>query len=173
MNDSNRGTMVTGLILVILGVLFFILNLIPGISAAKTWPMILILLAIGFFIPSLIWPKSREGLAGLFIPGCILLTLGAIFLFNTLTKIWNIWAFAWLLIPASVGLGLVSGATVGKWDRSVKQVGFWMMVISLTAFALFASLFGTPVVKAIGAGFLLVSGAFLLIRSLIKKPTAG
>lgn len=172
MNESNRGTMVAGIVLVVLGGLFFALNLIPGIDATKTWPLILVVLGIGFCLPAFIWYKSRESLAGLFIPGSILIILGAIFLFNTLTSVWNIWAIAWILIITSVGLGLFVAAHVGKWDRSVKQVGLWMMLISLSLFALFASMFGNIIVKSIGAGVLVATGLLLLIRSFIKKPAA-
>ena len=173
MKENNRGTMVTGIILVVLGALFIALNLIPGVNAAKTWPLILIVMAIGFFMPAFIWPQSRQGLAGLFIPGSILGVLGAIFLFNSLTGIWSVWSIAWILIPASVGLGLFLGAWIGKWDRSVWQVGIWMLIISLTLFALLAALFGNVVVKIIGAGLLVATGLVLLIRSLIKKPAAS
>ena len=172
MNESNKGTMVAGIVLVVLGAAFFALNLIPGITAGKTWPLILIVTGIGFCLPAFIWSKSRESLAGLFIPGCILLVLGGIFLFNTLTGIWSIWSIAWILIPGSVGLGLITGAYAGNWDRTVRQVGLWMLVLSLCVFALFASLFGRQIVKGIGAGFLVVTGLVLLIRSLIKKPAA-
>ena len=169
MSGSNRGSMVTGIVLIGLGALFVALNLIPGVSASKTWPLIFIVAAIGFFLPAFVWSNSRHGLAGLFIPGSILLVLGAIFLFNTLTGIWGIWAYAWILIPASVGLGLLSGAWVGKWDRNVWQVGVWMLIISLTVFALLASLFGNIVIKAIGAGLLVATGIVLLVRSFLKK----
>jgi hypothetical protein len=74
-----------------------------------------------------------------------------------------------MLIPASVGLGLILGAWVGKWDKSVTTVGLWMLVLSLAVFALFASLFGNVVVKSIGAGLLIVTGLVLLIRSLMRK----
>lgn len=172
MNESNRGTMTAGIILVVLGALFFAMNLIPGINAAKTWPLILVVLGIGFCLPAAIWPNSRESLAGLLIPGCILLVLGAVFLFNTLTGIWSIWAIAWILIPGSVGLGLITGSYAGKWDRSVRQVGIWMLALSLSVFALFACLFDNLVIKAIGAGMMIATGLILLIRSLIKKPAA-
>jgi len=171
MNESKRGTMVTGVILVLLGGVFFALNLIPGIDASKTWPLILVVAGIGFCLPAFIWPNSKAALAGLFIPGCILVVLGGIFLFNTLTNIWNIWAIAWILIPGSVGLGLICGAWAGNWDKSVRQVGLWMTILSLAIFALFASMFGNIVVKGIGAGVLVVTGIVLLIRSFIKKPS--
>lgn len=172
MRESNRGTMIAGIVLVVLGAVFFALNLIPGIDAKKTWPLILVVLGIGFCLPAFIWSDVRENLAGLFIPGFILLVLGVIFLFNTLTSIWNIWAIAWILIPASVGLGLVVAAYIGKWDRSVRQVGIWMMVISMSVFALFAAMFNNIVVKSIGAGLLVITGLIMLLRSIIKKPTA-
>ncbi len=170
MNESNRGTMIAGLVLVVLGGVFFALNLIPGIDAAKTWPLILVVTGIGFCLPAFIWYKSRETLAGLFIPGCIFLVLGGIFLFNTLTGIWEIWAIAWMLIPASVGLGLIVSADVGKWDKSVKQVGGWLLVVSMSLFALFAAMFSNIVIKSIGAGILVATGLIMLIRSFIKKP---
>ncbi|MBA3072371.1 MAG: hypothetical protein FP831_02140 [Anaerolineae bacterium] len=169
MDESKRGTMAAGIILVALGALFFALNLIPGIVAAMTWPLILVVIGIGFCLPALIWPQQKESLAGLLIPGSILIVLGGIFLFNTLTGIWSVWAIAWMLIPASVGLGLILGAWVGKWDKSVTTVGLWMLVLSLAVFALFASLFGNVVVKSIGAGLLIVTGLVLLIRSLMRK----
>jgi hypothetical protein len=172
MNESNRGTMVTGIVLVALGALFIVLNLVPGVTAGKTWPLIFIVLAIGFFLPALVWPKSREGLAGLFIPGSVLLVLGAIFLFNTLTNIWSVWAIAWILIPASVGFGLLSGAWAGKWDHNVFEVGKWMLIISLSVFALLAALFGNVTVKIIGAVLLVGTGIFMLVRSFTKKQAA-
>ncbi|PKN96940.1 MAG: hypothetical protein CVU42_17810 [Chloroflexi bacterium HGW-Chloroflexi-4] len=169
MDESKRGTMAAGIILVALGAVFFALNLIPGIVAAKTWPLVLVVIGIGFCLPVLIWPKQKESLAGLLIPGSILLVLGAIFLFNTFTGIWSVWAIAWMLIPGSVGLGLILGAWAGKWDKSVTKVGLWMLVLSLAVFALFASLFGNVVVKSIGAGLLVVTGLVLLVRSLMRK----
>lgn len=172
MDESKRGTMAAGIILVALGAVFFALNLIPGIVTAKTWPLVLVVLGIGFCLPAVIWPAQKQSLAGLFIPGSILLVLGAIFLFNTLTGIWSVWAIAWMLIPGSVGLGLVLGAHIGKWDKSVTQVGMWMLVLSLALFALFASMYGNVVVKSIGAGLLVVTGLVLLIRSLTRKQAA-
>jgi len=173
MNESKRGTLVTGIVLVILGATFVIINLIPGITSVKTWPFIFVVAGIGFFLPALIWPDAREGLAGLYIPGAIILTLGGIFLFNTLSGNWGIWAYAWILIPASVGLGLFLGATIGKWDKGVSRTGIWMMVISATIFAFTAALFGNNLVRTVGAAFLIAIGLFILIRALVKKPVEG
>ena len=69
MNPNHRGSLIAGVILIGLGVLFFLLNLLPGVNFDKLWPVIFILLAAGFFIPPLLWPQQRQGLSGLFIPG--------------------------------------------------------------------------------------------------------
>lgn len=172
MNESKNGTLATGIILVVLGATFIILNLIPGMAEGKTWPFIFIVAGIGFLLPALIWPKAREGLAGLYIPGMILITLGGIFLFNVLSGLWAIWAYAWILIVAGVGLGLYSGALMGKWHNDVRKTGLWMMLISASLFAFFAALFGATLVKAIGAGFLILMGLIIVIRTLINKQPA-
>jgi hypothetical protein len=112
-------------------------------------------------------------LAGLYITGAIFITLGGIFLFNALYGNWQIWAYAWILIPASVGLGLFLGALIGNWDKGVSRTGIWMMVISATLFAFMAALFGNNLVRIVGAGFLVAIGLFILIRALLNKPAEG
>lgn len=169
MNESRKGTLATGIILVLLGAAFFIVNLIPGFADGKTWPFIFIVLGGGFLLPALVWPNSREGLAGLYIPGMIFVVLGGIFLFNVLSGNWEVWAYAWILIPAAVGLGLYSGARVGSWHEDVRKTGSWMMLISAAVFAFFAAMFGNPMVKAIGAGFLILIGLGLVLRTVLKK----
>lgn len=172
MNESRKGTLATGIILVIIGAAFIVLNLIPGLTGNKTWPFIFIVGGIGFLLPALIWENARGGLAGLYIPGMILLVLGGIFLFNTLSGNWAVWAYAWILIPASVGLGLYTGALIGKWHDDVKKTGIWMTIISAAVFAFFAALFGNLLVKAIGAGILILFGLILVLRTLLQKQPA-
>jgi len=179
MKDVNRGSLIAGIGLILLGGLFIGFNFIEGFGIKQTWPMILIVAGFGFCLPALAWPDSRKGLAGLFIPGTILFVLGAIFLFNTLTYVsprqntWNIWAFAWILIPASVGLGMMLAAKVGGWSHGVWVVGAWIGILSLALFGVFAAIFGTEIVKYVGAGILVVMGLYLLINSFLKKPVTG
>jgi hypothetical protein len=171
MNETKRGSLMAGIGLVLLGALFICIDLIPGISLAKAWPLIFFVISFAFFLPGLAWPDSRKGLAALYIPGTIFFVLGAIFLFNMLTANWVIWAFAWILIPASVGLGLILAAWAGKWSRGVGLVGIWIALTSLATFAVFAALFGDMVVKFIGAGIMVLMGIMMFIRSFVKKQT--
>jgi hypothetical protein len=173
MKEINRGSLIAGIGLISLGALFIIFNLIPGFRI-DTWPIIFIVAGFGFCLPALAWPDSRKGLAALFIPGVIICVLGLIFLFNTLTNDWRIWAFAWILIPGSVGLGMMLAAQVGGWSRSVWVVGTWMGILCLALFAVLAALFGdSDAIHYVGAGILLLMGIYLLVRSLLKKPAVG
>jgi len=172
MNPNNRGSLVAGVILIGLGVLFFLFNVIPGFNLDTLWPMIFILLAAGFFIPPLLWPQARQGLSGLFIPGAIMLMLGLIFLYNTFTNDWAAWAYAWTLIPGGVGLGLWLGSWYGKWGKDSMAVGQWMLAISVLVFGLFGTLFGSRPLKIAGPILLILAGVLLMARAFRKsEPT--
>lgn len=172
MNDSNRGGLITGVTLLALGAILIVLNLIPGIKINQFWPLIFIAAGIGFFLPVWIWPGSRHGLAGLYIPGSILLVLGLLFLYNALSHDWASWAFAWMLIPASVGFGIFLGAWIGEWGKAPKATGLWIGVISLAFFSLFAALFGTLFMKSLGAIFLIGAGVLFILFANRKSKEA-
>ena len=169
MENNNRTSVVFAVILIGLGALMLILNLIPGMSFSKTWPIIFFVLAAGFFIPPLVWREARKGLAALFIPGSIMLTLGLIFIYCTISSDWVVWAYAWTLIPGGVGLGIVLASWYGEWGQATTMTGIWMLVISLMVFGLFGALFGKALLKAFGAILLILGGGLMLWRSL-RKP---
>jgi hypothetical protein len=168
MNSTDRGTTVVALVLIGLGVLFLAFNLIPGFDIGRTWPLIFFVIAAGFYLPAITWPSARQGLAALFIPGSIMLVLGLIFLYNTLTDDWASWAYAWTLIPAGVGLGLALASRYGQWERGVMWVGIWMIAGSVAVFGFFGTLFGGPQLKLIGPIVLIAGGALLLLRSFTR-----
>jgi hypothetical protein len=163
---DKRGNVIFALVLIGFGVLFLVFNFIPGLTFRTYWPFIFFILAAGFFLPPLIVPSARKGLASLFIPGMILLVLGMILFYDTMTHDWASWGYAWLLIPGSVGLGLMSAAWVGGWGQDTINVGFWMMMISLMFFAFVSSLFGAMFLKIGGPAVLIILGLFFVIRSI-------
>ena len=75
MQSTDRSTIVVAVVLIGLGALFLAFNLIPGLSITQTWPIIFFLIAGGFYLPAIIWPLERKSLAGLYIPGSIMLVL--------------------------------------------------------------------------------------------------
>ena len=168
MKSIDRGSFVGALALIVLGAVFLAMNFIPDVGFGELWPVIFFVVALGFYLPAVIWPESRRGLAGLYIPGSLLLVMGIAFLYNTLSGDWAIWAFAWLLIPFSIGMGLTLAAWIGSWSPPVSDVGIWIMILNVVGFSLFGTLFGEPIIKTFSAGLVLVGGGLMLLRGLIR-----
>jgi hypothetical protein len=168
MKNMDRGSLVGALALIVLGLVFLLLNFIPDVGFEELWPVIFFVVALGFYLPAVIWPESRRGLAGLYIPGSLLLVMGIVFLYNTLSGDWNVWAFAWLLVPFSIGLGMSLAAWIGNWSPPVGEVGIWIMVLNAVGFSLFGTLFGEPGIKTFSAGLVLIGGALMLLRGFLR-----
>jgi hypothetical protein len=168
MKGIDRGSLVGALVLIILGAVFLILNFVPDVGFEELWPVIFFVTALGFYLPAVIWPESRRGLAALYIPGSIILVMGITFLYNTLSGDWGVWAFAWLLIPLSIGMGMTLAAWVGSWAPPVGEVGIWIMVLNAVGFGLFATLFGEALIKAFGAGMVIGGGVLMLLRGYLR-----
>ena len=168
MNPTDRSSTVVAIILIGLGLLFLAFNTIPGLDIGRAWPVIFLLIAGGFYLPPIIWPSERRRLAGLFIPGSVMLVLGLIFFYNALTDDWASWAYAWTLIPGGVGLGLALASRFGEWGRGTLLVGIWMIAGSVVVFGLFGTLLGGPALKAIGPVALIAGGVLLLLRSFAR-----
>jgi len=94
---------------------------------------------------------------------------GLLFLYDTLSGDWTVWAFGWLLIPASVGFGIYLGALIGKWGKGSTQTGLWIGVTSLALFSILAAIFGRPFIKYTGSIILIASGVLFVLNS-VRKP---
>jgi len=161
----NRSSVFFAFLLIGLGVILLAFNFL-GLNAGKTWPILFFILAVACYLPPFLWPSIRKFLAGLFIPGSILLVFGLVFFYNTLTGDWASWGYAWILLNAGVGLGLLLAAWFGGWGSDVREVGVWMLGVSLAVFSLFGVIFGGSALKIITSVLLVLSGILLLIRSL-------
>lgn len=169
MDSSRKVSLAFGVLLIAFGVILFIFSLVPGAWIGQAWPIIFFLVAAGFFLPVFLWPESRQGLAALFIPGSVFISLGLIFLYATLSQDWVVWAYAWLLIVAGVGLGIMLASVAGRWGKSSYWAGVWLMTVSIGIFGLLATLLGEPAIKIIGAVLVILVGVFILVRA-IRKP---
>jgi hypothetical protein len=165
---SNRTATVAAAVLIGLGILFLAMNLLD-ISFGKIWPIIFVIIGLGFYAPILIVPQARPALAALFIPGTVMLGLGAIFFYNIIFDDWGAWAYVWALIPASVGIGLILAARIGSWGGQVQTVGLWMVLISGAVFSLMAMFLGSRNFGAIGPIVLILVGAWLLFRAMPRS----
>lgn len=127
---TNPLALVFGLVLIGLGALFLLGSLL-GISILSfSWPFLIMIPGV-LFLAGMVAGGRRT--AGLAIPGCILTTLGGILLVQNTFNYYESWAYAWALLPASVGVGLV---IMGLWqrERTLTAVGASIATVSLAVF---------------------------------------
>src|SRR5512146_1769326 len=126
MSRINRMVKIASFALVGLGVALLALSIFTQGAVNVALPLVFLMLGGAFFILLFVL-SERWAWAGLLdLPGCLLLALGIIFLLNVLTIDWNAWAYAWLLLVAGIGAGLVLANAGGMWRREVTLAG-WIM----------------------------------------------
>ena len=135
---KTRSSIVGGLIMIAVGVLFLLLQLFPGLGdffdIGQLWPLLIMLVGL-FFLVGAVW-----GTPPLAIPGSIVGGIGLILLYQNLTGHWDSWAYVWALIPGFVGIGLIIAGVLGRLPQQV-AAGRRLLVISLVLFVVFALFF--------------------------------
>jgi hypothetical protein len=168
MNANRRSGLVGGLLLILLGGAFLAAQFIPGLgawfNAENSWPLIVI--GIGVLFVALAIGLRSPPLA---IPGCIVAGIGCMLYYQNATGNWGSWAYAWTLIPAFVGLGvIVSGLLEGQPMRSL-ATGVWMILISLVAFVIFGSFLGMGRFSAYWPLLLVLGGLLILGQAVLGR----
>lgn len=112
---KNRSSLYIGVMVLTLGALFLVMNVGATafgsrslLSIYRLWPLIVVWVGFGFFLPIFIWWDSRQKNYGLAMPGTIILVNGLVFLYCSLSRDWGAWAYLWTLEPFSVALGLLA-----------------------------------------------------------------
>jgi hypothetical protein len=140
---DRRGTMIFGGLLLLLGVGAFILQelgVAPGTAIAEAgWPFFVVipgaLLLLSAFV---VTPPRGLGLA---IAGSIVTTVGLILLVQNTTGLWETWAYAWALIPAAAGLGMLTYGIFAD-QSAARSVGLRLAGIGATLFLIGMWFFG-------------------------------
>lgn len=148
-------------VLVGAGVLLLGVNIFLGGVANIALPLVFLMLGGAFY---LLVPFASERWSWaplLYLPGSILAALGVIFLLNVVTQDWASWAYAWLLLLAGSGFGMVLANRDLGWRKEFTLGGWIAVVAGITLFALFGAIAGGPFIK-IMAPILLVAGGLLL-----------
>jgi hypothetical protein len=119
----NRGTLAIGASLILLGVLFFINQLVR-----EAWPLTILAVGLILLVAALI-----GRVPGLAIPGVINSMLGLIFLWQTTQAGYNTWLYVWPLVPAAVGLGMIIAGWIGMPGRQARFFA-WVLFLEGLAF---------------------------------------
>ncbi len=165
MDQRSRSALVTGTILILVGLFFLVTRIVPGFLSTFSWPIYIVGVGAIFLILALVtWTP------GLAVPACIIGGIGGILYWQNLTGAWWTWSYAWALIPGFVGVGVaVSELLEGRPIRALVEGG-WPVLISLLLFFLFGSFFGAlPWFGPWWAVVLIAIGVLIVLQPLVKR----
>ena len=137
-NQAERGTVVLGLVLVVIGGLALLGRALSIDILGLGWPLFVLVPGIVMFAGG-VAIGGRAGL-GLAIPGGIVSTVGIVLSVQAATGLWATWAYAWALVaPGGVGLAfLVYGLITRQPDLARNGVPILLTGLGLfVAFGLF------------------------------------
>ena len=161
MGTANRLVRTMSYVLIGIGALLLVLSFFFARVVDLALPLVFLMLGGSFYLLTSFLQRRWEWAAFLFVPGSVLLALGVIFLFNTITNDWNAWAYAWLLIVSGIGLGLVLANQEGQWRREWSLAGWGMIMFGLTFFAVFGAIAGGPFIRFMAPVLLVLGGLSL------------
>ncbi len=168
MDATRRSGLVGGLLLILLGGALLAAQFVPGFRSwfhpENSWALIVV--GIGALLLVLAFALRTPPLA---VPGCIVAGIGCMLYYQNATGNWGSWAYAWTLIPAFVGLGvIISGLLEGQPVRSL-TTGVWMILISLVAFVIFGSFLGMGRFSAYWPLLLVLGGLLILGQTILGR----
>lgn len=168
MYDQRRSGIAAGVLLVLFGVALLALQLMPGLRAwldtSFGWPLIIVGVGAIMLLTSLLtWQP------GFVTSGCIVTGIGGIIYWQNATGAWASWAYAWTLLPAFAGVGMIlAGAMKGDFWRSLR-LGLWQVLISAVLFMIFAAFLGGPNLLGVYWPVLIIGlGVAMLFRPLLR-----
>lgn len=126
---QNRNNLI-GYALVAGGGLFLLGQFFDWNIGVTFWPLFILIPGVAF----LSFAATGRERDSLFIPGCVLTTLGLIFFVQSATDHYESWAYVWALVWGAAGLGmLLQGERVGNLELTGQ--GKRLMGIAGTVFA--------------------------------------
>lgn len=168
MDKKNRTTLVLGILLVLVGIYFVLVNAVPGfadlISFNFSWPVIVMLVGAGLLLLGLL-----VGAPEMAVPAFIVGGIGGILYYQNMSGNWGSWAYLWTLIPGFSGLGILAAWLFGARAKHSVRSGLDAIGSSLVLFIIFGAIFGA--FKPLGPYWpvlLIVAGLVIGARALIK-----
>ena len=127
---GSSGTALLGILLITVGVFFFIGQWLNIDWGAATWPFYVI--APGLALMA--WGLTQRDGSGLTVAGSIVTMVGLVLLYQNTTGHWESWAYAWALVgPGGSGLGMLLYGTRSG-NRKMARDGFWQILVAIGLF---------------------------------------
>ena len=169
MGKRNRTTLVLGILLILVGIYYVLVNAVPGFSDLLninfSWPVIIMLVGAGLLVLGLL-----TGTPDMAVPAFIVAGIGGILYYQNMTGNWGSWSYMWTLIPGFSGLGMILAHFLGARDRYSLSSALDTVGTSLVLFIIFGAFFGA--FKALGDYWplLLVAAGLLIGTRTLLRP---
>lgn len=159
MNDRPVG--IASLIVVGVGAALLALNIFMGGTLNIALPLLFLMLGGAFYIAVFAAGQKFPWASLLYIPADLLLAFGLVFLINVLTQDWNAWSYAWMLLVAGIGAGMVQAGRQHPWPAWVSSAGWGAMLGGVTLFAVFGAIAGGLFIQVMAPILLILGGLSL------------
>jgi len=169
MNRSRRTTLGFGILLVLAGLFFLLVNVMPQfrelINVEYSWPVIVLMVGAGLLLLGLL-----VGAPDMAVPAFIVAGIGGILYYQNMSGDWQSWSYMWTLIPGFSGLGMLAAWVLGARGKYSVSSAFDTIGSSLVLFVIFGAIFG--VFKDLGPYWpllLVAAGILIGARTLIRR----
>lgn len=163
----NRGQLALGIILILLGVLFFAQRQYPAMAQWMdlylSYPLNVVAAGVLILVVGVLL-----GVPAMAIPAAIVAGIGGILYYQVKANDMQSWDYMWTLIPGFVGVGMILAGLLSR-NLSESRAGINLIVTSAVLFLVFAAFFGKlTLMGAYGPAILLVLlGVWVLIRGFL------
>jgi hypothetical protein len=169
MNRNQRTSLGLGILLVLAGLIFLLLNVMPQlkdlINVDYSWPLIIMAVGAGLLLLGLI-----VGAADMAVPAFIVAGIGGILYYQNMTGDWQSWSYLWTFIPGFSGLGMLVAWLFGSRGKNNVRSALDAIGTSLVLFVIFGAIFG--VFEILGPYWpilLIAAGLLIFLRSLLRR----
>lgn len=169
-NQAERGTVILGLVLVVIGALALLGRALSIDILGLGWPLFVLIPGIVMFAGG-VAIGGRAGL-GLAIPGGIVTMVGVVLSAQAATGLWATWAYAWALVaPGGVGLAFLVYGLITRQSELARN-GVPILLTGLGLFVAFGLFFegvlhlsgdALPLAEPVLATGLILLGAAILV----------
>jgi hypothetical protein len=174
----DRGILYVGILLVVLGAFFLTAQITNSwdlpfglrLGWGGLWPVLILIVGMAFWLPIFLWWERKDQLAGLAVPGTIILVNGLILLYQNTTRDWQSWSYVWALEPVAVALGLLALYFLAGRPRGLLIAVLIVGGIGMFFFVIFGAIFG-GVIGLLGPLALIVIGLLIIFQGLRGRPT--
>jgi hypothetical protein len=169
MKRQRRTGLVGGTILILLGLWFLVMQMIPQLQEIMnidfSWPLFVIAAGAVLLILGLLIGEPSTA-----VPACIVGGIGVLLYYQNATGNWSSWAYAWTLIPGFAGIGAILAGALGDNPKRSIRDGLNLMVISAVMFLIFGSfLGGLNLLGPYWPVLLILLGLWFLIQPLFRR----